>query len=399
MMDAETAMELVKKGATLLLLNVPQHTLIGVDTQVFTAGPKFCGIKMIPPGPHFIYYSAADRAGNTFSPITGFFIDASASQVIVRKWNGTEEKLVKLLEDEEERYYTAVKKFEFDQQLGPYALEHFREWKQISGYINKDVIKRIEPVGGEISIIYESELLDTNPKTTMEKRLLEQLKYDGKFRCSVEESCKRRCYYTSIPSAVKRKGISGEELTAMNLDKTKLLESILFKDFGGAEDMLLGELQFAFIAFLMGQSLEAFFQWKALVTLLLGCTDAPFHTRSQLYVKFIKVLYFQLKHGFCKKDGSATSSERGASVLLDDSWLSMNNFLYHLCKDFFSIVEEASVVDGDLLTWVKKAKELLETNLGWNFETKYSAGMDMGDDEYAPVIEMIEEPSASNDKF
>ncbi|KAF3778833.1 hypothetical protein EJ110_NYTH41754 [Nymphaea thermarum] len=77
----------------------------------------------------------------------------------------------------------------------------------------------------------------------------------------------------------------------------------------------------------------------------------------------------------------------------------MNNFLYHLCKEFFSIVEEATVVDGDLLTWVKKAKELLETNLGWNFGTNYSAGMDMEDDEYAPVIEMIEEPSASNDKF
>ncbi|CAN6484612.1 unnamed protein product [Victoria cruziana] len=351
-MDAETAMDLVKKGATLLLLNVPQRTLIGVDTQVFLAGPKFCGIKMIPPGPHFIYYSATDRSGNTFSPVTGFFVDASTSEVIVRKWNETEEKLVKILEDEEERYCMAVKKFEFDQQLGPYALEHFREWKQLSGYINKDVIERIVPVGGEISILYESELLYTNPKTTMEKRLLEQLKHDGKFHISVEKSCKR-CYYTSIPPVLKRKGISGEELTAINLDKTKLLESIILNDFGGTEDMLLGELQFAFIAFLMGQSLEAFFQWKALVTLLLGCTDAPFHTRSKLFVKFVKVLYFHLKHGFCKEDQSATSTERGATVLLDDSWLlSMNNFLHHLCKEFFSMIEEATVVDGDLLAWV-----------------------------------------------
>lgn len=33
-MDAETALELVKKGATLLLLDVPQNTLFGIDTQV-----------------------------------------------------------------------------------------------------------------------------------------------------------------------------------------------------------------------------------------------------------------------------------------------------------------------------------------------------------------------------
>lgn len=33
-MDSETALELVKRGVTLLFLDVPQHTLIGIDTQV-----------------------------------------------------------------------------------------------------------------------------------------------------------------------------------------------------------------------------------------------------------------------------------------------------------------------------------------------------------------------------
>lgn len=33
-MDSETALELVKRGATVLLLDVPQYTLIGIDTQV-----------------------------------------------------------------------------------------------------------------------------------------------------------------------------------------------------------------------------------------------------------------------------------------------------------------------------------------------------------------------------
>lgn len=33
-MDSEKALELVKHGATLLFLDVPQHTLVGIDTQV-----------------------------------------------------------------------------------------------------------------------------------------------------------------------------------------------------------------------------------------------------------------------------------------------------------------------------------------------------------------------------
>lgn len=33
--------------------------------------------------------------------------------------------------------------------------------------------------------------------------------------------------------------------------QTKLLEAILMKDYGGEEDSLLGELQFAFVAFMV----------------------------------------------------------------------------------------------------------------------------------------------------
>lgn len=99
-MDPETALEFVKQGAILLLLDVPQHTVIGIDTQVcesmnenyarelsfvdyisvlmiavelkyclqmFSSGPNFKGIKMIPPGIHFIYYSSSNRlAGFNF---------------------------------------------------------------------------------------------------------------------------------------------------------------------------------------------------------------------------------------------------------------------------------------------------------------------------------------------
>ncbi|CAJ2653164.1 unnamed protein product [Trifolium pratense] len=67
---------------------------------------------------------------------------------------------------------------------------------------------------------------------------------------------------------------SAQELSSLNHDKTQLLETLLEKNYGGSEDLLLGELQFAFIAFLMGQSLEAFLQWKSWLIFLFGCTEA-----------------------------------------------------------------------------------------------------------------------------
>ncbi|XP_069150110.1 uncharacterized protein [Solanum lycopersicum] len=283
-MEAEAALELVKHGATLLLLDVPQNTLIGIDTQMFFSGPNFKGVKMIPPGVHFIYYSSSNREGNEFSPIVGFFVEASPSEVIVKKWDSKDERFVKLSEEEGERYAQAVKKLEFDRQLGPYALDQYGDWKRLSNFITKSTIGRIEPVGGEITIISESEMVGNVHKTAMEKVLAEQLK-SSKFSKPDKKSPSNSCYYTSIPRVIKLKGVSGQDLTNMNLDKTHILETILTKQYGGSEDSLLGELQFAFVAFLMGQSLEAFLQWKLLVSLLLGCTEAPLHTRTQLFTK------------------------------------------------------------------------------------------------------------------
>ncbi|KAI9100253.1 hypothetical protein K1719_024471 [Acacia pycnantha] len=386
-MDPETALELVKQGVTLLLLDVPQYTLVGVDTQMFSVGPAFKGIKMIPPGPHFVYYSSSSRDGKEFSPIIGFFVDVGPSEVIIRKWDQQEERLIKLSEEEEERYSQAIKSLEFDRHLGPYNLNHYVDWKRLSNFVTKSVIERLEPIGGEINVVFESGVVGNTPKTPMEKALDKQLKA-SKFATSVDKPQRKGCYYTSVPSVIKRKGIQGQELTSLNLDKTQLLETLLEKDYGGSEDLLLGELQFAFVAFLMGQSLEAFLQWKSLVSLFLGCTEAPFHTRSHLFTKFIKVIYYQLKYGL-QKD----RPDESGTALLDDSWFSADSFLHRLCKDFFSLVQDASVVDGDLLSWTRKFKELLESSLGWEFQQNSAVdGIYFEEnDEYAPVVEMLDD--------
>ncbi|KAH7663297.1 A1 cistron-splicing factor AAR2 protein [Dioscorea alata] len=105
--------------------------------------------------------------------------------------------------------------------------------------------------------------------------------------------------------------------------KTQLLETILLNDFKGAENLYLAELQFAFVAFMIGQSLQAFLQWKTLVSLFLCCTEA-----------FIEVIYWQLKHGYQKQKSTTTAEGKGISVFLDDAWFLKDIFLYLLCKRY-----------------------------------------------------------------
>nr|CAH0113748.1 unnamed protein product [Daphnia galeata] len=55
-MDQKLANKLFEEGAFLFLLDVPIGTEVGIDFNSWKTGEKFKGIKMIPPGIHFIYY-------------------------------------------------------------------------------------------------------------------------------------------------------------------------------------------------------------------------------------------------------------------------------------------------------------------------------------------------------
>lgn len=53
--------------------------------QTFLVGPKFKGIKMVPPGTHLISYNAASGQGD-FGATTSFFLPIKAGQAS-RRWH------------------------------------------------------------------------------------------------------------------------------------------------------------------------------------------------------------------------------------------------------------------------------------------------------------------------
>ncbi|KAG0565678.1 hypothetical protein KC19_7G006300 [Ceratodon purpureus] len=397
-MDSEDALKLVKQGASLLILDVPPSTSFGIDQQMFVVGPNFKGVKMMPPGPHFIYYSVASRHGGDTSPITGFFLYVSSSEVIVKSWDPKQERVVNLPdENEAERYAHGVRNMEFDANLAPYDLPHHATWWHLSNYINQATINRLQPVGGDISIMAEAALVETGPMTQAEKKMYEHsamlrqrfpdFSTPGDNQGS-QPSSSGRCFYTRLPGLVKRVGMSTSELTAMNLDKSEQLESVLKDLYGGEEDLLLGEFQFAFIAFLMGQSLEAFGQWKALVSFLFGCNKAPLQSRTKFFAKFLDALYWQLKQGL---KGNATSTQ---SPTVDDSWFTDDIFLRYHYKNFIQLIRDAQAIDGDLLNKTKRLRKLVESVLGWTVDEDTEIDED---DEYAPVVVSEEDATIKDD--
>lgn len=91
-MSPEKAKKLFDNGGILIVLNLPVGTVFGIDMKVYQVGDKFLGLKMIPPGLHFIYYSAVSKEG-CVAPRTGFFHYFSPQEIVVKKWDCINEGL------------------------------------------------------------------------------------------------------------------------------------------------------------------------------------------------------------------------------------------------------------------------------------------------------------------
>ena len=135
-MDPEVAKRLHNEGATLIVSDVPEGTEFGIDYFSFNIGPRFKGIKMIPPGLHFIYYSAANRGGQN-APRTGLFLFSRRHDVLVMRWDPTTEDVVEVdvNEKEKDKYRQGIKTI--SSTLGsffPFLLNaYYVCWKHLDG--------------------------------------------------------------------------------------------------------------------------------------------------------------------------------------------------------------------------------------------------------------------------
>lgn len=91
-MPQEMAQKLYEEGALLLIAGLPKGTEFGVDTFSNKVDEMFRGIKMIPPGPHFIYTAAQGEYGDTAARV-GFIHYFKKQEIVIYEWNDETEEL------------------------------------------------------------------------------------------------------------------------------------------------------------------------------------------------------------------------------------------------------------------------------------------------------------------
>ena len=100
----------VTNMGALLLLNAPEGMQFGIDNQFWTTGPLFKGVKLIPPGAHFVYFALKDE---NYASRMGFFIHVPkptdcrerSDVVIVRRWDEHLQAFTRLPTEAEECAY------------------------------------------------------------------------------------------------------------------------------------------------------------------------------------------------------------------------------------------------------------------------------------------------------
>lgn len=252
-----------------------------------------------------------------------------SEQVAVLKWSQKWEGFMadkEWPEDERARYADGVLRMEFDSSLGVYPQDMHPQWQNLTTHVTEALLKKLNPVD-----LYGTPFYSTLPS----KRQVPQ-------------------------------GLQGAALTQYGLDKSQSLEELLQQRFAGDSSMLLGELQYSFVTFLIGEDFGGFDQWKNLVALLCNCEKAIL-TRPALFVGFAEIICAQL-HAVPE------------DFFIDP--LSEHNFLTAALKAFFELVQDPHVT-VELMRVSKQLKQLAEQRFAVSFDV--SQLVDPSDED-APVV-------------
>jgi len=347
------------KTSILVLLNCPPRIQLSMDNIQLKIGSKFKGIKHIPLGTHYLYYSLAEEK-HMFK--VGFFIFAKPGDVIVKKWDEELQDFIDIDNTEEGgRFRSSAKNLELDFYLAAYPLERANLWKELSSYITPDVLDKLEPIGKKI--------LSTGAEYNnreMEEEVEGEV--DEKKEAKKEEfnAIGGTIYFTEIPTKHVSHKATPEEITKANFDKTAILRQLIEKEYKKDIKMFYGEMQFAFITFILGESVEGFEQWKKMI-ILMAFADELTLQHAEIFLEFIPILYSQLQ-------------QFPEDFFIDA--ISGNNFMNSCLENILSLAQDERV-DNKLRGRVRKLESMLKEKFKFNKHNDMEQ-FDLGED--APVI-------------
>ncbi|KAI8325165.1 AAR2-domain-containing protein [Martensiomyces pterosporus] len=407
-MDQDTARTLFEQGGCLVILDAPEGIEFGIDLDSWETGPLFKGIKMIPPGIHYIHYSVVNSE-NQAGMRCGFFHSFASGEVLVRKWSTDEEQLMPadaVSNEDTERIKVNIR--QLDSGLGAYPLTNepespYRKWLQLTAHITGDMLGRVLPRDGAFTSATGSGYEDEEMESA--RRMLERAKKSGAFdalardRKDADGSADvdaQTIVDREIENATKvalsedrfqfphidiRHSFPCDAPPSMifqySQDKSWLLRTSLAKHWSSDPGRLLGEFQLSFLIIFVGQNFTGFEHWKRLLQLVLSSAQVLGDRQmvSGLVIPLLRLLVRQLKE---------CPHEFVTSVLEQDNFVARI-----LCAFVLNVFEsDASTSREELTGEIDKLRVFLNSAFGWKLPSgkQLQDEADREEGEYAPQV-------------
>jgi A1 cistron-splicing factor AAR2 len=239
----------------LVLLGAPEGLSITVDFNSWTTGPLFKGLKNIPPGIHYITTNLDQVFGRS-----GFFVD-STNDLTIWQWSDDSARFQQVT-DQDQLSRVKMAMHEIELGLGPYTNDLYESWKMHSNYLSIKLLQKIIP-GNLTDLSSTSRLSDVADSRIQKDHTVHFTEIDLKHSFPV--------------------GIQGELRSKYSMDKSWLLMKLISES--SAEE-ILGEMQLAFLMFILGQFYDGYEQWKILIHLICN-SEESLEKDSGFFLQFI----------------------------------------------------------------------------------------------------------------
>lgn len=417
-MNPELAEQMFEEGGTLVLLGMPVGTEFGIDLNSWNVGNRFKGVKMIPPGLHFIYFSAVSRQGDT-APRTGFFHIFQQREVVLRHYDPNTEDLKVEDVDPDEVARIRANLHDLDRCLGAYPIDSWRKWVSLTQYVDQGELERMLPLSGRVCSVLElipgrtwhktakqpksgetssatdvsslftgcqtdgSHLTLSNRDQWSRSSDIYEITYDFEYLKQTKPKqvlpemtpkAGTEFRFSKFPSQPYRDGATPSEVTRYSLDSSYSVRQMMDK--ADRPESMLAELQMSFVCFLVGQVWDAWEQWRCLMSALCRAEELLLQI-PELFSKFISIIHFQIQ-------------EVPEDLFVDI--VESNNFLAAALTTLFANVNDnTSSLPTHLVKKAQRFKVHITEKFKWNLNL-----VDEGED--APIIVETENVSVDRSK-
>ncbi|KAJ2083741.1 hypothetical protein H4R24_000604 [Coemansia sp. RSA 988] len=378
-MDPNTARARFEHGGFLVMLDTPAGLEFGIDLDTWETGPLFKGLKMIPPGIHYIHYSLGE--------------------VVVRRWSKENEDLLSfdsVSPEDVERVSMNIR--DLDSGLGAYQLGEANDdkppayvrWQLLTEHITSELLQHVLPAHGCFSSatgsVYEDEeiasvrrMLERHARSMSDQGISAadvQAIIDSEAAASKDVESDDRFHFTHINIRHSfPKDATPEEIRRFSQDKSWLLRNILAQHQSRAH-VLLGEFELSFLVILVGQNFTGIEHWKRILHLVLASIDIlkDREVVETLIAPLLRILICQLRE--CPQ-------EFVASVLEQD------NFVAEILRSLvLNVYECRNEFAKQLLDSEIEHLRLLLAGFGWLLPkgSQLQEEADREEGEYAPQV-------------